>query len=47
MIRQLPLFPLSTILFPGTTINLHIFEERYRQMIGRCLAEHAPFGVVL
>ena len=47
MIRQLPLFPLSTILFPGATINLHIFEERYKEMIGRCLAEHSPFGVVL
>ena len=38
MIRQLPLFPLSTMLFPGATINLHIFEERYKEMIGRCLA---------
>lgn len=47
MIRQLPLFPLGTILFPGTTLNLHIFEERYRQMIGRCLKEQSPFGVVL
>jgi len=47
MIRQLPLFPLSTILFPGATINLHIFEERYKEMIGRCLAEHSPFGIVL
>jgi Lon protease-like protein len=47
MIRQLPLFPLGSILFPGTTINLHIFEERYRQMIGRCLEQQSPFGVVL
>jgi Lon protease-like protein len=47
MIRQLPLFPLSTILFPGATMNLHIFEERYRLMIGRCLEQGAPFGVVL
>ncbi|NTU84175.1 MAG: LON peptidase substrate-binding domain-containing protein [Chloroflexales bacterium] len=47
MIRQLPLFPLGSILFPGATINLHIFEERYRQMIGRCLEEQSPFGVVL
>jgi Lon protease-like protein len=47
MIQQLPLFPLGTILFPGGTINLHIFEERYRQMIARCLEQHAPFGVVL
>lgn len=47
MIRQLPLFPLGSILFPGATINLHIFEERYRQMIGSCLEQQSPFGVVL
>jgi Lon protease-like protein len=47
MIRQLPLFPLGSILFPGATINLHIFEERYRQMIGRCIEQQSPFGVVL
>lgn len=47
MIRQLPLFPLGTILFPGATLNLHIFEERYRLMIGRCLEQRSPFGVVL
>lgn len=47
MSRQLPLFPLGTVLFPGATLNLHIFEERYRLMIGRCLEERSPFGVVL
>lgn len=47
MIRQLPLFPLGTILFPGGTLNLHIFEERYRQMVARCLEQDTPFGVVL
>ncbi len=47
MLRKLPLFPLGTILFPGATINLHIFEDRYRQMIGECLETHSPFGVVL
>ncbi|GAB4444416.1 MAG: LON peptidase substrate-binding domain-containing protein [Chloroflexi bacterium OHK40] len=47
MIRQIPLFPLGTILFPGATMNLHIFEERYRLMIGRCLEQGTPFGVVL
>lgn len=47
MIRQLPLFPLGTTLFPGATINLHIFEERYRLMISRCLEHGSPFGVVL
>jgi Lon protease-like protein len=47
MIRQLPLFPLGTNLFPGATINLHIFEERYRLMISACLEQQSPFGVVL
>lgn len=43
----LPLFPLHTVLFPGLPLPLHIFEERYKQMIAACLAEDAPFGVVL
>jgi Lon protease-like protein len=47
MIRQLPLFPLGTLLFPGATISLQIFEERYRLMIRRCLDHSSPFGVVL
>jgi Lon protease-like protein len=45
--KTLPLFPLNTVLFPGTPLPLHIFEPRYRQMIGRCLEEDTPFGVVL
>ncbi len=44
---ELPLFPLNTVLFPGQVLPLHIFEERYRLMIRRCLAEDLPFGVVL
>lgn len=44
---ELPLFPLNTVLFPGTPLQLHIFEERYKDMIARCLQEHRPFGVVL
>jgi Lon protease-like protein len=44
---ELPLFPLNTVLFPGTPIHLHIFEERYKRMIGLCLQESRPFGVVL
>jgi Lon protease-like protein len=47
MSYELPLFPLGTLLFPGGTINLHIFEERYREMIGYCLEHDSPFGVVL
>lgn len=44
---ELPIFPLNTVLFPGQVLPLHIFEDRYRLMIRRCLAEDAPFGVAL
>ena len=44
---ELPLFPLETVLFPGTPIHLHIFEPRYRVMIRRCIDESRPFGVAL
>ena len=44
---DLPLFPLQTVLFPGIPFQLHIFEERYKQMVARCLDERVPFGVVL
>ena len=44
---DLPLFPLSSVLFPGGTLPLHIFEERYKLMIGECVAQQSPFGVVL
>jgi Lon protease-like protein len=42
----IPLFPLNTVLFPGGVLRLQIFEVRYLDMIGKCLAENAPFGVV-
>jgi Lon protease-like protein len=44
---ELPLFPLNTVLFPGMPLRLHIFEERYKQMIGTCIETRQPFGVVL
>ncbi|MCG8353867.1 MAG: LON peptidase substrate-binding domain-containing protein [Chloroflexales bacterium] len=47
MMQKIPLFPLSTVLFPGASLTLHIFEERYRLMIARCLEQNLPFGVVL
>src|SRR6266545_4748417 len=47
MTQKLPLFPLNAVLFPGAAIQLHIFEDRYRLMIGRCLEQRSPFGVVL
>ena len=46
-LRDLPLFPLNVVLFPGMALPLHIFEPRYREMIGRCLESDEGFGVVL
>jgi Lon protease-like protein len=44
---EVPLFPLNIVLFPGMALPLHIFEARYRKMAADCLADQAPFGVVL
>jgi Lon protease-like protein len=44
---ELPLFPLNVVLFPGMPLPLHIFEERYKEMIADCIRENRPFGVVL
>ena len=46
MSSLLPLFPLDVVLFPGTPLPLHIFEPRYKEMIGECLDRNGPFGVV-
>ena len=45
---ELPLFPLGTVLFPGLVLPLHIFEDRYRQLIAELLAGPQPrqFGVI-
>ncbi|HLA29926.1 MAG TPA: LON peptidase substrate-binding domain-containing protein [Pseudomonas sp.] len=42
----LPLFPLNTVLFPGCTLDLQIFEARYLDMISRCMKQGESFGVV-
>jgi len=42
----LPLFPLEIVLFPGAPLPLHIFEPRYKEMIGECLEQKRPFGMV-
>lgn len=43
---KIPLFPLTLVLFPGTPLRLHIFENRYKEMIGECLAQQKAFGIV-
>lgn len=45
----IPLFPLELVLFPGQRLPLHIFEDRYKTMIGECLqtGEQAEFGIVM
>jgi len=45
--RNLPLFPLNTVLFPGGTIPLQVFEPRYLKLIDDCLNSDSKFGVVL
>jgi len=41
----LPFFPLKLVAFPGEKLNLHIFEPRYKQLIGDCLLHGTTFGV--
>jgi Lon protease-like protein len=41
-----PLFPLGLVLLPGEAVPLHIFEERYKLMIGECLDEEREFGII-
>lgn len=43
----LPLFPLGVVLFPNTRLPLHIFEDRYKEMIGEAVAQGSEFGIVL
>jgi len=46
LIRDFPLFPLGIVALPSELVPLHIFEERYKTMIGRCLEEGSEFGIV-
>jgi Lon protease-like protein len=45
--RMIPLFPLNVVVFPRTRLPLHIFEERYKEMVGNALGEDSEFGIVL
>lgn len=46
-IKQLtiPMFPLNMVVLPGETVKLHIYEERYKQLINDCLDNEAHFGI--
>ncbi|RMG56453.1 MAG: peptidase [Bacteroidetes bacterium] len=41
----LPLFPLGLVVYPGEQVRLHIFEERYKELIHSCLTERLTFGI--
>jgi uncharacterized protein len=45
--RNLPMFPLGSVLFPHAELPLHVFEPRYRALTEACLAGDGEFGVVL
>src|SRR5918992_551615 len=45
-LERFPLFPLGLVLIPHELVPLHIFEERYKLMIGECIEEEREFGIV-
>jgi len=47
VLADLPVFPLSTVLFPGGVLPLRIFEARYLDMVRQCMRQDTPFGVCL
>ena len=46
-VKLLPIFPLSLVLIPGMPLPLHIFEERYKEMMADVIPEENEFGIVL
>jgi Lon protease-like protein len=47
MAIQLPIFELPLVLLPGEQVPLHIFEERYKRMVGQSIESGEPFGIIL
>jgi Lon protease-like protein len=45
--REIGLFPLELVLLPNERVPLHIFEDRYKDLIGECLADTTDFGLIL
>ncbi len=46
IVNEFPLFPLGLVALPSETVPLHIFEERYRTMLGQCIDSETEFGIV-
>src|SRR5207247_5114924 len=46
-VPEIGLFPLELVLLPTEKVPLHVFEPRYKELIGECLAESRDFGLVL
>jgi Lon protease-like protein len=44
---ELPIFELPLVLLPGEKVPLHIFEDRYKRMVGTAIEREEPFGIVL
>jgi len=45
MTNFIPIFPLNVVLYPGETLNLHIFEPRYKELVKECFSNKKPFGI--
>jgi Lon protease-like protein len=45
MTNFIRIFPLGIIVYPGESLNLHIFEDRYKQLVTECHQENKPFGI--
>ncbi|MEO8711696.1 MAG: LON peptidase substrate-binding domain-containing protein [Parafilimonas sp.] len=45
MTNFIPIFPLQIVVYPGEKLNLHIFEEKYKQLISECYKEKKLFGI--
>jgi len=45
MTNFIPIFPLGIVVYPGESLNLHIFEPRYRELILECIENSKPFGI--
>ena len=45
MTNFIPIFPLNIVVYPGESLNLHIFEPRYKELVKECFTNNRPFGI--